>query len=153
MLRDAGTLPDDVNVRCPADGGPAHVTWSVRDLEKMGDAQFDKEKPKLVSGYAYALGYRTPEAQVLSLDYDPDTKPLGSLPIMSDAPPRDAWRGNSAKHGGKGQNVLYVDGSVKFCTSRDAGYERDDIFLNRDQKLGAGLDWKDGVLGGSEINP
>jgi prepilin-type processing-associated H-X9-DG protein len=153
MLRDAGTLTDDISVRCPANGGPVIVTWSIRDLEQLDPAQFDEVKSKLVSCYAYSLGYRNDDAVVLSLDYDPGTKPLGNLPIMADCPPRDAWKGNSPNHGGKGQNVLYLDGHVSFCTTRDVGFERDDIFLNRDKKLGAGLDWKDGVLGGSEVNP
>lgn len=151
ILSDAQTLPDDVSVRCPANGSAMRVTWTVQDLEQMDPAQFDLLKAKLVSCYAYSLGYRTEDAVVLSLDYDPGQK--GSVPIMADGPPRDAWAGNSSNHGGKGQNVLYVDGSVKFCTTRTAGLEGDDIYVNFKGKIAPGLSWKDTVLASSEVNP
>ena len=76
------------------------------------------------------------------------------LPLMADCPPHDPGAGNSANHGGKGQNVLYMDGSVKFCTAPTAGVDRDNIYLNRvTKKVGAGADWDDDVLGSSAATP
>jgi prepilin-type processing-associated H-X9-DG protein len=58
---------------------------------------------------------------------------------------------NSINHGGAGQNVLFADGHVQFLPQRTFG--EDDIFLNRDRKVAAGLDATDIVLGYSAARP
>ena len=59
--------------------------------------------------------------------------------------------GNSLNHGGRGQNVLFHDGHVEFCVSRLVG--GDDIYLNRDMKVAAGVGCSDAVLGSSAPRP
>jgi prepilin-type processing-associated H-X9-DG protein len=81
----------------------------------------------------------------------------GRLPLMADAPACDANSevrpGNSANHEGRGQNVLFTDGHVEFLTTRTVGPDGDDIYLNADQKVGAGRGPRDSVLGQSGAVP
>ena len=54
------------------------------------------------------------------------------------AGPTGVRGGNSPNHGGKGQNVLFRDGSVKFCKSPEL--DGDNIYLNKFKKVATGLD-------------
>jgi len=47
---------------------------------------------------------------------------------------------NSGNHLGRGQNVLFCDGSVKFVKSRRVGIENDDIFTIRDVTVYTGVE-------------
>ena len=70
---------------------------------------------------------------------------------MADRAPAEDGRTNSANHGGSGQNVLYADGHVIFRVTRTVA--GDDIYLNRDQQVAAGLGATDAVLGASAARP
>jgi len=82
-----------------------------------------------------------------------DDQPQALTPLMADAPFLPLSEANSGNHGGTGQNVLYMDGHVAYCTHRLVGYERDDIFRSRDNKVGAGVNRYDAVLGQSDACP
>ncbi len=60
---------------------------------------------------------------------------------------------NSANHGGRGQNVLFLGGHVDWRTNRNAGVRGDDIFVNWDNQVLAGKAWEDSVLGSSDTSP
>ena len=56
---------------------------------------------------------------------------------MATIAPEAVFGSNSPNHGGRGQNVLYVGGNVKWLTAPTMptiGCENDDIYLNRSQK-------------------
>jgi prepilin-type processing-associated H-X9-DG protein len=123
VLWDARLLPADISIRCPGAVG---------------------------LGLAYSLGYLV-KGEVAGLRLQADSNSL--LPLMADSAPLNAAMGNSPHHGGHGQNVLYCDGHVTFFTTRNAGIEQDDIYVNRAGKVAAGLDWKDTVLSSSLATP
>jgi prepilin-type processing-associated H-X9-DG protein len=130
--RHDGNFPDKAAVQvgpvsfcCPANGG--------------------------ASCYAYSQGYRT-SGGVVVLRYEAD-KPVHRMPLMADSPPADPLHGNSPDHGGKGQNVLFMDGHVEFCKYRTVGVGGDDIFVNKASQVAAGLDWADAVLGRGSACP
>ncbi|HYT87470.1 MAG TPA: hypothetical protein VEL76_02020 [Gemmataceae bacterium] len=150
ILRDAQLLPEPVSVRCPANGDPQPCVWTMEDLKTMDAEQFQRHVHSLASCYAYSLGYRSDNA-VLGPRFDPGNN--ASLPIMADCPPPGALRGNSRNHGGKGQNVLFQDGHVAFCSTRTVGFKGDDIYVNKEGKVASGIDWMDAVLGDSAANP
>ena len=79
--------------------------------------------------------------------------PAGGGVSPGGAPPANPAVGNSANHGGTGQNVLFLDGSVRFCPTRTVGLSGDDIYLNRVGRQAAGLDAADTVLGSSASSP
>ena len=83
-----------------------------------------------------------------------DSKPSSLMPLMADSSPVDPLGdGLGANHGGCGQNVLYCDGHVIFSPSRFVGFNLDDIYLSRDKKVTAGVDWSDAVLTSSAYQP
>jgi prepilin-type processing-associated H-X9-DG protein len=147
ILLEDQALAEPVSVSCPANGPAQECPWTLRELRAMSPEQFRKSVDLLASGYAYSLGYRS-EGRVVGLRFDPD-KPNHRLPVMADCPPVDPSQGNSPNHGSKGQNVLFMDGHVEFCTMRNVGVGGDDIFLNKASEVAAGLDWMDSVLGRS----
>src|SRR5262249_17311024 len=113
--------------------------------------QFRRQAHTLVSCYAYSLGYRA-ENGVIGPRFEAD-KPNFTMPIMADCPPPDPLVGNSRNHGGRGQNVLFQDGHVKFCSLRPVGVAGDDIYVNKAHRVAAGLDWADSALGSSAASP
>ncbi len=102
---------------------------------------------ELGGDYAYTLGYRRGD-DVVGLNRD-----CGDLlPILADRP-RDGGAGNSPNHGGDGQNVLSIGGSVRWCAGPNVGVDRDDIYRNVQLQVLAGRHEFDTVLGASDASP
>jgi hypothetical protein len=105
--------------------------------------QADRSDPV---GYAYTLGYRDDQCQLRGLRRDPRLPDNDQLPILADdPPPRPGHR--------TGQNVLLINGQVRFCTHANVGVAGDDIYLNLAGQVGAGLHGYDTVLGSSTARP
>ena len=151
ILMNAGTLPADANVGCPGSSQPRTCPLTLERLETLDPETFKERAQDLICCYAYSLGHHDANGYH-GPRFDPDL-PTSWLAIMADAPPRDPSFGNSPNHGGEGQNVLFLDGHVNFCKTRNVGVEGDDIYLNRAGRQAAGLDRTDTVLGGSACSP
>lgn len=151
ILHDAKLLSADTSVRCPGAIGLGVSPYGLEEVKAMQREPFECWANHLHHSYAYSLGYKGSKGQTLGLRLEDDKSAL--LPLMADSAPLDASVGNSPHHGGHGQNVLYCDGHVSFCTVRTAGYDLDDIYLNRLRKVAAGLDWTDTVLSSSLATP
>jgi prepilin-type processing-associated H-X9-DG protein len=148
---EAGTLPRDANVGCPGSSTPRTCPLTLQRLEQLDAETFKRQAEELICCYAYSLGYQD-EAGYHGPRLDPDL-PASMLPVMGDTPPRDPAAGNTRNHGGAGQNVLFLDGHVRFCPTRTVGVNGDDIYLNRAGRQAAGLDVSDTVLGSSASSP
>ena len=151
ILNDAGTLPPSASVRCPGIGSPLPCQITLASLKTMSPGDFEQTSPCLSMCYAYSLGYRD-ESGAYHGPGDLAKSSWSQTPIMADRPPSGEILGNSINHGGAGQNVLFADGHVQFLSGRSFG-AGDDIFLNRDGKVAAGLDATDFVLGYSSARP
>jgi prepilin-type processing-associated H-X9-DG protein len=150
ILADAGALPEGASIRCPGLGAPLMNHVTLTSLRAMTDEDFSKYAPSLSMCYAYSLGYRDGEHY-----HAPGDSAAGSwsqLPLMADRPPAEGIVQNSINHGGKGQNVLYADGHVRFLPRRTIG-AADDIFVNGAGQVAAGIDASDVVLGYSSARP
>jgi hypothetical protein len=149
QLRDAGVLdPAVVSVGCPAQGRRPAADVSVRDLEEAfarGPEEYGRLVRDLAGDYAYPLGYR--EGGVL-VGLTRDSGDL--MPLLADRSGPDA-AGNSPNHGGAGQNVLYVGGPVRWATGPNAGVGGDNIYVNRQYRLGPGVRREDSVLAASHV--
>ena len=98
--------------------------------------------------YGYNLGYvRNGKYQATKNLY------RDNFAIMSDSPNPNAPNLQSSNHGGRGQNVLFENGSVQFLTSTKALGSNDDIFTNDDGHVAAGLNPNDSVIGSSSAAP
>jgi prepilin-type processing-associated H-X9-DG protein len=152
LLDDGVVKRENLSVRCPGNGKPRDCPWTVNALKALSDDEFEKEAPGLSCCYAYTLGYRK-DGAIQGLSRRNLKFPV---PIMSDRPPFREVGGsssmdNSPNHGRRGQNVLFTDGHVEFLNGRLFG--GDDIFLNKNDEVGAGVGPEDTVLGISEARP
>jgi prepilin-type processing-associated H-X9-DG protein len=151
LLMNAGTLAENANVGCPGKSQPRTCPMTLDRLQTLDPEAFKQQAQELICCYAYSLGHRDENG------YHPPRLDMGEpsalVPIMADAPPPTPWVGNSANHGGNGQNVLFLDGHVDYFTTRNVGMDQDDIYLNREGRQAAGLGPKDTVLGSSASSP
>jgi prepilin-type processing-associated H-X9-DG protein len=151
-LKDCDLLPDNTQLACPANSGPSPVAVGLGEIKAMNDGERQKWAKGLENGYAYSLGYQQ-EGKAVGPRLE-DGRPSSLMPLMADcSPPNPLGESQSATHGGSGQNVLYCDGHVAFCHSRNVGYNMDDIYLSRDKRVAAGVDWSDAVLASGTVPP
>jgi prepilin-type processing-associated H-X9-DG protein len=148
QLNEHGLL-NNLSVNCPANGQRPAPQLLGADLVDLPDEQFEQTAKSLGGCYAYSLGYRDDNGRYVGLRRGEDD---GQLPIMADKPP-PVGLGNSPNHGGQGQNVLFVDGHILYTPSRSAGRLGDDIYVNKMNKVAAGVDRWDSVLGVSNARP
>jgi hypothetical protein len=150
ILQADGYLSPNVSLVCSATGERAGPRPSMGELEQMYQSQpevFKSVARSLAGNYAYSLGY-SDNGQLQGLRRDSGDL----LPLLADAPPQTGG-GLSPNHGGRGQNVLYIGGNVRWCTQRTVGVNCDDIYLNQDGQLRTGRNWSDTVLAPSAATP
>lgn len=155
MLKDSGMLSPEYLVACPAQERRPPQRRSVREMEKLYETNleaFRSEARQLAGGYAYTLGYRDALGYHGLNSKSVEFGNLKLLPIIADRLEKLSQL-NSANHGGIGQNVLYLDGHVEWRSSRNAGIEGDDIFVNWDNQVLAGKSRVDSVLGSGDASP
>lgn len=158
ILHSAGTLGPDTTLGCAAAGARGVSQRTLEELDEMRRArpeEYEQYTRDSAGGYAYALGYRDADNRLIGLRRDATSD---GLPVMADRPPYIesvgfCEVGNSRNHGGSGQNVLYLGGHVVFSTTRTVGVGGDDIYVNRQRKVAAGLDRLDTVLGAGAAQP
>ncbi len=144
MLGDNGCLPRNCPLTCVpservntiyrSDGSPILTPASEID-------------------YTYLMGYRDATGVLHGLAKQVE---VDSFPMSSDAPERFDDRSIPKNHR-RGHNVLFNDGSVKFCTSANVGPmvdgTADDIFFNSIHEVRAGTCINDIVLGKAGDQP
>ena len=149
MLNDDGLLPDLGILDCPCNGTCRKhpPVPHFQDVAGLRQANPDLYTATLHSDYAYNISLRHGFEEIQSR--------LGIVPLMSDEPEHDGGvnihPGNSANHGGRGQNVLYSDLHVGFHPTRKLGPDDPDMFLNRAGLLKPGDDETDAVLSPSLV--
>jgi hypothetical protein len=147
ILVSAGVWPENISVRCPGNGPATQCPMTLDQVTALSPQEFLHKAADLAPCYAYSLGYLDDAGAYHGL-----TRADSHVALMADCPPPGAGPGNSRNHGGTGQNILFSDGSVRFQTVRTIG-SGDDIYLNRANKVAAGLDSLDTVLGHSGASP
>jgi hypothetical protein len=159
ILYQEGAL-NNVNLACPGamSRGPTPISLEQLDEAYQKDPQRYEQYVREVGGcYAYPLGYRN-GGQLCGLSVEASL-PRDQLPIIADRPPFDSsdyadlLGTNSSNHGGEGQNVLFLSGRVEFVTSRNVGWNGNDIYLNQNHRLAPGLNNRDIVLAASGVRP
>jgi hypothetical protein len=159
-LSENGLLNSSVSIECPGNGGfNPPMTLSVADLDReheLRPEQFEQDIRRVSGCYGFSLGYQNENGRLEGLRIDPD---IPYLPIMADRPSFDqngvieAAVNNSQNHGGKGQNVLFMNGAVRFCSNPNVGIEGDNIYVNKNGRSEAGVNRFDTVFGASYFKP
>jgi hypothetical protein len=172
MLGDAGVLSNEVSILCPAVGRRAADSHSLKALEgyytedtsnlsaleryyaDKGPEEYRVVVREIGGSYAYPLGYIEGDHLTGLRCDDGDSQPLlADVPCVVSIPGGSVCEANSLTHGRPGQNVLYVGGNVRWCTTRTVGYDGDDIFVNQDHQIRAGLNRFDAVLASGDARP
>jgi len=148
LLQDRGLL-SDVSIACPATGQrpPSHCSLvELERLQREDPEAFTAAARDLAGNYAYSLGYMD-GSRLLGLRRDSGD----CLPILADC----ARRGGdtSDNHQGRGQNVLYIGGHVRWCVEPTVGVDADHIYVNQRYRVQAGISRVDSVLAASGTRP
>jgi prepilin-type processing-associated H-X9-DG protein len=148
MLHGAGVLDDAKLLDCPCNGPCPHAGQelvSFDQLEQLRHTDPARFHHMVSSDYAYNIGYRHASQHPGPLDFARSSR----IPVLADQPDHDGLRikdGNSLNHGGRGQNVLFGDGSVKWFRTRHVSLNDPDLYLNNDHQARPGLHEQDSVL-------
>jgi hypothetical protein len=148
-LISTGHLPPNFTIQCP--GGKNVAPISYEQALQMSEKEFEKMAGNLTPCYGFTLGYKDRDGSI----HGPQFGKGGSMVIilMADSPPANPLTGNSPNHAGRGQNVLFLNGNVKFITDRAQSIGGDDLYLNNESKVEAGVGWGDNVIGHSRARP
>lgn len=157
-LRSEAAWQTGASINCPANVPPEHhVAPPTEEELKTRIANGDDSWVTIVGGcYAYSLGYWARRGSELTIEQvNLKLSSPSMIPLLADRPARPKDPGymplaNSPNHAYRGQNVLFLDGSVRFLRCRALPVGDDDIYLNKNKELAPGLDPLDAVLAPSE---
>ena len=150
MLQDEGLLIEPQRLLCPetqlAQESDFHIP-SLDNLRKAAGHELASIQQKMGGSYGYCLGYFDhgilQPTRNLNRDY---------FAILADAP-SDRPDHQSDNHDGLGQNVLFEDLHVEFCSTTRPRDGRDDIYTNYQHEVAPGTDSEDSVLASSGTAP
>ncbi len=122
---------------------------SLKELETVSHDKLVELENSMGGSYGYNLGYLGEDGK-----YQATTNlHRKNFAIMADAPVPGAAKPYSLNHGGWGQNVLFEDGHVDYLKTCTADGCRDNIFLNDQGRMAAGVHRNDAVIGASAAHP
>lgn len=124
---------------------------TLAELDAAVEPSLSQLQETMGGTYGYSLGY-TRDKNVLP----PRNSRRAEYALLADAP-HDLQPGrSSANHAGRGQNMLFEDGHVKFLKMNHSQMSEsalDDPYHNRLGIVAAGVDINDAVLGRSNDRP
>jgi hypothetical protein len=148
MLHDAGVLDDAKLLDCPCNGPCPHTSHELvgfDDLERIRRTDPARYQRMVSFDYAYNIGYHHTPQHPGPLNFQHSSQ----IPVLADQPNHDGqWikEGNSQNHAGRGQNVLFGDGTVRWFRTRRVSATDRDLYLNEDRQPRPGLHERDSVL-------
>jgi hypothetical protein len=148
MLHDAGVLDDAKLLDCPCNGPcthDGHELVGFDQLEHLRRTDPARYQHLVSFDYAYNIGYHHAPQHPGPLDFSHSSQ----VPVLADQPDHDGFRikaGNSPNHAGRGQNVLFGDGSVRWFRTRHISNDDADLYLNNAHQPRPGLHERDSVL-------
>jgi prepilin-type processing-associated H-X9-DG protein len=154
ILHDAGELNNLALLDCPCNGRTPHAFKELASFEQVDHirrTQPDVYRRMLGWDYAYNVGYRHASGQAGPLEAVHSSR----IPVLADQPDHEDFltirEGNSPNHSGRGQNVLFGDGSVLWFHSRRVGPSDPDLYLNNNEQPRPGVHLLDSVLVPSKV--
>jgi hypothetical protein len=150
VLQDEGLLIEPQSVLCPESPLAAQQDFQIPSLEELRRAaghQLADIQQKMGGSYGYCLGYLAGGILQPTRNSNRDY-----FAILADAP-SGRLDHQSPNHDFLGQNVLFEDMHVEFCSSTRPGEGRDDIFTNDLHEVAPGLHRDDSVIASSGTSP
>jgi hypothetical protein len=151
ILAQNGFLTEPERVLCPdsAQAGQKGFRFpSLDELRSSAGQGLSDAQQKMGGSYGYCLGYFDNGVYTATRNLN-----RVSFALMADAPSPDRPYHQSASHGGLGQNVLFEDLHVEFCSTTRPGDGADDIFANDNNEVAPGLHRNDAVIAPSGTGP
>ena len=149
FLHDAGMLTDLSVLDCPFNGpcpNRAADLPSFEELERIRRTDPSRYRRMLCWDYAYNVGHTHGSGGPGPLE---SRLPM-AIPVVADQPAHENYvrilEGNSPNHGGRGQNVLYSDGTVRWHRNRRISPNDLDLYLNNELEARPGVHEQDSVL-------
>ncbi|MCA9119525.1 MAG: hypothetical protein H6822_11190 [Planctomycetaceae bacterium] len=150
VLVDAGYLADDTKIICPSSAlAKREHDWALPTLDEIDQASgrtLVLMQSSMGGSYGYNLG-----VVVNGRHRAPRNLGRTNFALMSDAPSLQLAGHRSANHGGRGENILYEDGHIRYVV--ESNVASDDPFVNRLGWMEAGLDINDSVVAPSFTPP
>jgi len=149
LLR-SGLLTEPQSLICPAAAQRDQRSLTIPSLDELESASEEEASQLRCSmggSYGYSLGY-------LHHGEYRSTQNLhrATFALAADAPSAHQDH-QSPNHANQGQNVLFEDGRVQFLRSSQLIEGGDDIFVNDNQEVAAGLHLNDAVIAPREARP
>jgi anti-sigma factor RsiW len=151
VLLGDGLLEASRQVVCPGSSLAGDRSFQVPSLGQLGAAtgrELEQLRSVMGGSYGYSLGYVEDGRYVSTRNLSRPT-----FALMADAPSDTLPGFQSENHGGRGQNVLFEDGHVRFLTSSRPIEDGDDVFVNDTGLVAAGDHRNDSVVAGSGAAP
>ncbi|HUG70084.1 MAG TPA: hypothetical protein VMM76_20205 [Pirellulaceae bacterium] len=150
VLLDAGYLTDENIIICPSSTlAQREADWALPSLDEIDQAsgrELVLIQQSIGGSYGYNLG-----VVVNGRHRAPRNLGRPQFAMMSDAPSSQIAGQRGTNHGGRGTNLLYEDGHIRYVVEPSA--ESDDPFVNRLGWREAGLDNDDSVVAPSGTPP
>jgi len=149
LLRD-GFLSQPSRLICPDSPLAGQKDLSIPSLDELHNAVGDKLvdlQHRMGGSYGYCLGHLRDGTYRATKNLRRE-----QFALMSDAPGTEPPF-QTDNHGGRGQNVLFEDGRVRFLASPKPRGFADDFFCNALGEVAAGLHPDDSVIGSSASPP
>ncbi|MFN0018707.1 MAG: hypothetical protein ACKVP0_10640 [Pirellulaceae bacterium] len=149
-LRNAGFVPDALNLNCPSvgqlEGCPSSKFPTVEEVQEAVGPELRSCQQRMGGTYAHNMGYVRSGHLVANT-----LAARENFALIADAP-GDPTR---PVHDGIGLNVLYEDGHIRFLPQHRASKpdKSDNPFRSRRGYREAGLDPNDASLGPSDARP
>ena len=149
ILAQDGYLTEPQRLICPDSNLAQQQDFRVPGLDEVRAAagqELARLRQTMGGSYGYCLGY------IENGVYQP-TRNLNRnyFAIMADAPSQDRLDHQSPNHGWLGQNVLFGDTHVAFCSTTFSG--GDNFYTNNEGQVAPGCDSNDSVIVTSDTAP
>ena len=151
-LKSSQLLENDRWVLCPGSPVIRGDDFSIPTVEQVMDMpqgpELARTRNTIGGDFGYSLGYTAAGRY-----RGPRNLHRGSFALMADAPGPAGPDYQTANHGGRGQNVMSEDFSVRFLPKPTWDDPVDHIFVNGAGAVAAGVDIDDSVIGSSSSTP
>lgn len=152
LLASKKLILDSAAFLCPSMAGSRRTTRlhlpTPEEIDAANGEVLEQAHRTIGGDYGYNMGYRQGDKVV-----PPCNTGRCDYALLTDAPSDSQPGRRSANHGGRGQNVLYEDGHIKFISTIPCPQLPDDPFHNLAGRVGAGLNRTDHCIGGSSDRP